>query len=81
MDLSAEAISWAALREPMSTAELAGPASQSQGLPPAPSEDHTDLPAFRVTGTAAALGHSRPGEVPQPDSQLHPGLYSGCGGV
>lgn len=67
----------------MPTTELAVPASQSQDLSPGPTphEDYTDPPALLVTGAAAAVGHSWPGEVPQPDSQLHPGLHSGCGGV
>jgi hypothetical protein len=31
------------------------------------------------TGSATAMGHSRPGEIQEFDSILHPGLNSGCG--
>lgn len=40
-------------------------------LPPSP-----PLPCF--PDQAAAVGHSRPGAVPQPHSQLHPRLRCGC---
>lgn len=62
--------------------ELAEPGPLA--TPHTPREDPTapaDLSALPATGATAALGHSGPGEVPQPDPQLHPGLHSGRGGV
>ena len=31
-----------------------------------------------VADSATAVGHSRAGKIPQFDSQLHPGFFSGC---
>uniref|UniRef100_A0A7M4EPC9 RAB41, member RAS onco family n=1 Tax=Crocodylus porosus TaxID=8502 RepID=A0A7M4EPC9_CROPO len=36
---------------------------------------------FDITSSAAALGHSRAGAVPQPHSQLHPRLHHCCGSL
>uniref|UniRef100_A0A8C4W7T5 RAB41, member RAS onco family n=2 Tax=Testudinoidea TaxID=8486 RepID=A0A8C4W7T5_9SAUR len=36
---------------------------------------------FDITSSATALGHSRPGAVPQPHSQLHPRLHHCCGSL
>lgn len=62
-------------------ASLAVPESQSLG--PRLAKDLA-APLTRApvrAGATAALGHSRPGAVPQPDPQLHPGLHRGRGGV
>lgn len=64
--------------------ELAASIAEPLPNPHTPHEDPTapaDPSALPVTGATAALGHSGPGEVPQPDPQLHPGLHSGRGGV
>lgn len=39
------------------------------------------LPGLVPAGSAAALGHSRPGAVPQSHSQLHPRLHHCCGSL
>lgn len=39
------------------------------------------LPGLVPAGSAAALGHSRPGAVPQSHSQLHPRLHYCCGSL